>query len=141
MAESSFSPPADIDERRTTVSRFQKGDLPERTKRFALRILDLIDHLPQNTKAWVVGRQLVRAGTGIGANVCEADGALTDREFAQLANIARREAAEAKYWLLLCAESRGMLSRSTGVEEIIVEADELHRILAVIVRKTQRLLR
>jgi len=119
------------------MSRFKHGDLPQRSKHFALRVLDFVDLLPNNTKGWIISKQLVRAGTGIGANLREADGALTDREFAQLANIARRQGEESGYWLELCHESPGMLTVPDSASALISEADELHKILASIVRKTQ----
>jgi len=74
-----------------------QGDLTERTLRFGVDILGLLKQLPQDTGGWVVGKQLCRSGTSIGANIREADAALTDADFAHKMSIARKEASEAEY--------------------------------------------
>ena len=115
------------------MARFQ-GDLPMRTYRFALAIMSLVDQLPEGTTGWVLGKQVLRSGTGVGANVREASNAISDREFAHICNIARREASETHYWLSLCRD-HGLLNGEVAVSAIR-EADELHRILSTIVQKT-----
>lgn len=70
------------------MARIQ-GGLLVRTFEFAKMILTLVDELPHNTKGWEISRQVIRAGTSIGANVREADNALTDREFALKCSFAR----------------------------------------------------
>ena len=112
------------------------GHLPERSHQFALGIMSLIDLLPNETKGWVIGKQLMRSGTSIGANLREAACALTDAEFASLANIARREAAEVGYWLALCTDA-DLLPRDV-TKPLEEEADELRRILTTVVRKTRQ---
>lgn len=116
------------------MARFQ-GDLPARSYRFGLQTLSLVDQLPQGVKGWAFAKQLVRCGTSIGANVQEADNALTDKEFASACNIARRESAETNYHLRL-AKDHGLLSGPV-VDAAIDESEQLLRILATIVRKTQ----
>ena len=116
------------------MGRFN-GDMPARTFAFATSMIDAIDCLPHNTKGWVIGKQLLRSGTSVGANTEEADCALTDREFAQFCNIARREAAESRFWLRLCVD-RGLLTAESS-QPLIDEADQLVRILSTIVRKTR----
>ena len=69
----------------------------------------------------------------VGANVEEAQGASTKREFTRRMNIARAEAREALYWLRLLAATE-ILSH-VRLREIIDEADELVRILTTIVKK------
>ena len=98
-----------------------KGDLPERSFEFALAVLDAVDELPEGTKGWVVGKQLARSGTSIGANVREAAEALTDSDFAHKCSIARKEASETEYWLMLC-ERTGLL-RSEISEPLAREAE------------------
>ena len=66
------------------------GDLPDRTFKFSLAILAIVDRLPSNNKGWIVTRQLVRSGTAMGANIAEADHAHTATEFARCCNIAGR---------------------------------------------------
>ncbi len=112
-----------------------QGDLKERTFEFAVQVLALVDGLPRSTKGWVVGRQLVRSGTAIGANVREADHAHTDADFAYKCSVARKEASETEYWLELC--NRSAMVKSDRVHPLAVEAGELMRILATIVKRTQ----
>jgi four helix bundle protein len=114
--------------------RFQ-GDLPERTFEFAATVLALVERLPQRTSGWVLGKQLARSGTSIGANVCEADHALSEAEFTHRCSVARKEASEAQYWLRLC-DRTGLLDGGQA-EPAVREANELMRILSTIVRKTQ----
>ncbi len=116
------------------MGRF-KGDLPQRSFEFAHAILQIVDRIPDGTIGWVVAKQLTRSGTSVGANVAEANGALTNAEFASICNIARREAAETTYWLKLC-ETAGLVD-AVHLDHAITEAVELHDILATIVRKTQ----
>lgn len=112
------------------------GDLVDRTFEYAVLILHLADQLPNVTKGWEVGRQLIRSGTSIGANVREADHALTDAEFAHRCSISRKEAAETEYWLELCKRT-GMLC-GQEVDQAIKEADELVRVLSSVVKATQQ---
>jgi four helix bundle protein len=117
------------------MARIQ-GDLPDRTYRFGLAILNLVDEIPNVPKGWEMTRQLLRGGTSIGANVQEADVALTAREFALFCNIARREANESHYWLRMARD--GGLIAAQRVNHCVDEASELASILATIVRKTQQ---
>ena len=69
-------------------------DLRERVFSFAQRILDIAEMLPQNRTCDALRLQLVRSGTSIGANVEEADGTITKRDFTSKMTIARKEAKE-----------------------------------------------
>ena len=110
-------------------------DIEERTFRFAARALRLVRSLPRDAAGTAVARQLARCGTSIGANVEEAQGSHSKREFIKRMNIARSEAREALYWLRLVAETE-MLARSQ-LPEITAEADELVRILTTIVKRSR----
>jgi four helix bundle protein len=120
---------------RQRVGRFQ-GDLPERTYQFARIIIRIIKTLPHCMEGWVIGKQLARSGTAIGANVCEADVALTDKEFVQFCNIARRETAETRYWLRLCQDELKIVGDE--LNSALQELDELSRILTTIVQKSRQ---
>ncbi|MDY7108226.1 MAG: four helix bundle protein [Planctomycetota bacterium] len=112
-----------------------RGDLADRTLSFAVSLLSAIDGLPPGTRGWVVGRQLARSGTSIGANVWEAEEAMTDADFAHKCSIARKEASETRYWLALC-EQAGLLTTAV-CDPLREEAVEHTKILATIVHKTQ----
>ena len=75
-------------------------DIRERVFNFAQRVLEIAEKLPQSRVCDVLRTQLVKSGTSIGANVEEADGAVTKRDFINKIAIARKEAKETKYWLL-----------------------------------------
>ena len=98
--------------------------------------MDLVDHLPNIPKAWHVCNQLLRSGTGIGANVEEGDAALTKREFVMFCNIARRESMETMYWMNMSRDGR-LLSRD-HVVDLLAEADQILRILTAIVIECRR---
>lgn len=111
------------------------GDLPDRTFKFSLAILEIVDRLPSDNKGWIVTRQLVRSGTAVGANIAEADHAHTATEFAHCCNIALKESAEAEYWLRLCRES-GLID-GDQLTPLLGECDEIIRILTAVVKRTQ----
>jgi four helix bundle protein len=112
-----------------------RGDLGERTLKFSGQIVNSVDTLPDRTKGWVLGKQLLRSGTSIGSNAREADHAFTDVEFAHKCGIARKEASETWYWLELCRRVR--LFDGPTVASLLQEADELTRILSTLVKETQ----
>lgn len=116
------------------MARFQ-GDLPERTYQFARCIVSLVRRLPHETAGWKLAGQLMKSGTAVGANVCEADAALTDREFIQFSNIARREALETRFWLRL-ARDESLLDQAIVIPAL-QESEALSRILTTIVRKSR----
>ncbi|MCH7546571.1 MAG: four helix bundle protein [Planctomycetes bacterium] len=111
------------------------GDLAERTFDFSLSILKLADELPQNNKGWILGKQVIRSGTSIGANIREANHASSNVEFAHKCNIALKEAAETEYWLELCEQS-GLLTE-TLTSDLLREVKELISILNTIVKRTR----
>ena len=100
-------------------------DITERTYQFALRVVEFCRSLPNSTIAGTLGKQLLRAGTSIGANVEEANAAHTHEDFAYRTGIVLREARETHYWLRLLADSR--LAKSNSVTELIDEAEQLKR--------------
>lgn len=118
----------------TRDSRF-RGDLPERAFEFAATILQLVDQLPHGPKGWMVTKQLLSSGTSIGANVHEAGQASTEPDFIHKCGIARKEASETHFWLRLCQRS-GLLA-GDALTATINEVDQLCRILATIIKKTQ----
>lgn len=110
-------------------------DIVERTFEFALNIISLGPLLPQTSEGWIIGKQGLRSGTSIGANVEEAQSAFSKKEFVYTMNIALREARETHYWLRLIR--RANLARSNQLEGLLQECDELKRILGAIVSKAR----
>ncbi len=110
-------------------------DIEERTFQFAVRIVKLVNAIPRSVPGAVVARQLMRAGTSVGANVEEAQGSQSKKDFTRRMNIARSEAREVLYWLRLIKETE--LLPGERLRELIAEADELVRILTTIVKRSQ----
>lgn len=102
---------------------------------FAVRIVRTVNTLPRSTAAIELGRQIVRSGTSIGANVQEAQGARTRAEFLNSMSIAKREARETCYWVRVLGET-SLLKRECA-NELLGEADRLVKVLTAIVKTTQ----
>ena len=83
----------------------------------------------------MIAQQVMRAGTSVGANVEEAQGSQSKKDFTRRMNIARAEAREVLYWLRLIKETELIPIERMG--EIITEADELVRILTMIVKRSR----
>jgi len=112
-------------------------DICQRTFQFALDIVRLCQQLQQHQGVGrTLGRQLLRSGTSVGANVEEAQGGQSSADFISKYAIARKEAREALYWLRLlraagCAEGE-------EPERLGDEADQLVSILTAIIKKAER---
>jgi four helix bundle protein len=112
-----------------------RPDIQTKSYQFALRILKVVRALPRDAGGQVIARQIARSGTSVGANVEEAQGSQTKREFARRMSIARSEALETRYWLRLTADA-GLIPRRR-LELLIEEADELVRVLVTIVKRAR----
>ncbi len=86
-------------------SRSQSSDLIDRTKGYALRIIRLYGALPKTTVAQVLGKQLLRSGTSVGAQYREGCRSRSAAEFVSKLSSALQEAEETAYWLDLLIES------------------------------------
>lgn len=95
---------------------------------FAVRIVKLYKFLCEQKKEFTLSKQLLRAGTSIGANVAEAEQAQSKADFVAKINIALKEASETKYWIKLLSatdylsinESNSILSDCVEIEKILV---------------------
>ena len=95
----------------------------ERILDFALQIIHLANALPKNPAGSVLERQLVRAGTSVGANVHEAEVAFSVNEWLYCMNVAKKEAKETCYWVTLIR--RAEMAPSTSFKRIEAELDEI----------------
>ncbi len=98
-------------------------DLKRRTKVFALRIIKLVESLPPGRAADVIGRQLVKCGTSVGANYRAGCRAKSRADFIAKLGIVEEEADESIFWMEMLLESG--LKREEQVENLIAEADQL----------------
>ncbi len=113
----------------------QKFDIQERTFKFAVRVVKLVNQMPRTIAGIEVGRQVVRSATSIGANVEEADAAESKRDFIHKMGIAQKEARETRYWLRII---KATLLDDDEVQTLTKESDELVRILYTIVRNARQ---
>jgi four helix bundle protein len=98
-------------------------ELKERTKEFSLRIVKLYDVLAKTRKGEIIGNQLLRAGTSVGANYRAACRAKSDADFIYKIEIVEEEADESAFWLELISESNIM--EKERLESLLKEANEL----------------
>jgi len=98
-------------------------DLKIRTKKFALRIIKLFVSLPRTPEAQVVGKQILRSGTSVGAQYREACRARSTSEFISKMQSSLQELDETAYWLELLVE--GEIVMETKLRELQMEANEL----------------
>jgi four helix bundle protein len=103
-------------------------EFKKRTKQFALRVIRLVESLAQTRTSEVIGKQLLRSATSVGANDRAACRARSPQEFRAKLGIVVEEADESHYWMELLIESD--LIRKSLVEKLLQEADE---ILAMVV--------
>ncbi|HCX89474.1 MAG: four helix bundle protein [Deltaproteobacteria bacterium CG12_big_fil_rev_8_21_14_0_65_43_10] len=98
-------------------------ELKDRTKRFALKVIQSVETLPKHQAGNVIGRQLLRSATSVGANYRAACRARSRADFISKMGIVEEEADETIYWLELLVES-GLINKE-AIEDLIKEANEL----------------
>lgn len=110
-------------------------DLEERTFFFAKECRVYIQKLPKIISNIEDGKQLVRSSGSVGANYIEANEKLGDKDFLFRVKIARKEAKESKYWLMLLHEMNIDLRELSN--ELINEAEALRKTLSTIITKSK----
>lgn len=109
------------------------ADLKSRTKQFALSIINLYAQLPKSSQFQVIGNQLLRSGTSVGANYREASRARSNSEFISKIGIVLQELDESSYWLELLFELK--IDISLPIERMLSETNELIAIFTSISKK------
>lgn len=117
----------------------KQRDLRERTKEFALRIVRLYAALPKTTEAQVLGKQVLRSGTSVGANYREATRARSTAEFVSKVGVGLQELEETDYWLELLADS-GIVPEAR-LADLRNELNELTAILVSSVKTAKKRMR
>lgn len=112
------------------------NELRDRTKSFSLRVIRLVTSLPQDRVSEVLGKQLLKSGTSIGANYREALRVTSKKHFASQMSIALREADETLYWLELLAESGTV--KPELLDNLIDESNQLLAIFAASVKTSRK---
>lgn len=102
-------------------------ELRERTKQFALKIMTLYSALPHHQLASVLGKQLLRSGTSIGANYREAFRARSKAEYVAKLGLCLQELDETSYWLELLQEGQ-----IVAHEQLAPFFDEINQLIAIL---------
>ena len=117
----------------------KKFDIYDRVFNFTVRAVKFLEKIPKSISSVEYGRQLVRSSGSMGANLEEADGALTKKDFVNRIGIARRETRESRHWLKLLS-ALASINNTADKEELdwlINESTEILLILSSIINKTQ----
>jgi four helix bundle protein len=119
------------------MNKGRGSELANRTKRFALEVIRLYSRLPKSTEAQVIGRQVLRSGTSVGAQYREAIRAKSVADFINKVEGALQELEETQYWFELLSEA-DICRDSVVMTSLMKESDELIAILVSSVRTAKR---
>lgn len=106
----------------------------DKAYKFAIRVVKAYKYLVEEKREFVLSKQLLKSGTSIGANVAEANGAISKADFSAKISIAYKECLETKYWLSLLKDTGYIDIKS--FDSIYKDADEISKILFSILKKT-----
>ena len=110
--------------------------LRERTKKYALRIIRLVGSLPATSTAQILGKQLLRSGTSVGANYREGFRARSDAEIVAKFGICLQELDESCYWIELLGESQ--IVDEKALAPLLDETNQLISIFVVITKRLSK---
>lgn len=116
-------------------SKFKTYDIKHRAYYFSLEIIKFLETLPKNYVCLIIGKQLLRSSTSIGANIIEAQAGSSKKDFKNFIRYALKSANETKYWLCLLRD--GVNLKEDKIKSLLKEADELAKILGASVLKLQ----
>ena len=105
-----------------------KETVREKSKHFAIRIVKLYKYLCEEKREFILSKQLLRCGTSIGANLAEAECAISRKDFLSKVYIALKECAETKYWLEILYETDYLTDNQ--YESIGGDCEEIRRMLS-----------
>jgi len=111
-------------------------DLKIRTKEFALRVIKLVDSLPNKRSCDVIGKQLLRSATSVGANYRSACRGRSNAEFCSKLGIVEEEADESAYWIELLIETK--VVREELLAALLIEANEIVAMVVASIRTARR---
>jgi len=106
---------------------------------FAVRIINVYKYLCDKKSEYVLSKQLLRCGTSIGANVEEAEGAITKKDFLNKMYTAHKEARETSYWLRLLNASEYITK--SQFESVFIDCEELIKLTGKIISTTNKSLK
>lgn len=104
-------------------------------KAYFFAIRKAYKYLNENKREQVLSKQLLRSGTSVGANIAEANGAISDPDFSAKISIAYKEILETKYWLSLLKDTEYITTDT--FESMFNDADEIARMIYSILKVTR----
>ncbi len=113
-----------------------KYNLEERTAKFGEDIIRFAKKIPKKAENLPLVSQLVRAGTSVGSNYCEADCAESRKDFEHKLGICKKESKETRHWLRMIAVAEPSLGDEA--KNLWREANELNLIFCSIIQKTKQ---
>jgi four helix bundle protein len=120
-------------ESRRVMSDAPKFDLEERTAKFGEAVIEFAKKIPVNLISTPLIPQLIKSGTSVGSNYCEADDAGSKKEFLYRISVCKRESRETKHWLRMIVKAEPHL-RDDAIP-VWQEAKELNLIFSAIHRR------
>ncbi len=116
----------------------RKTELKYRCYYFSIKIIKVLEKLPDEKIYWIISDQLLRSATSIGANIIEAQAGSSKRDFIKFFEIALKSANETKYWLGLLRDATK--AKPAETDDLLKEADEISKILgaSVLTLKNKR---
>ncbi len=113
----------------TQISNLMKEtNLNKRTYIFALKIIKFVENLPKDSSSQIMGRQLLRSGTSVPANIIEAHSASSKRDFINFYNHSLKSANESKLWIALLRDANKIERKEA--ETLIQETSEIAKMIA-----------
>lgn len=110
-----------------------KSTIQERTFQFGIRIIKMAKYLPKNAAGFAISNQIIRSGTSIGANICEAQDAASKADFIHCLTISLKEAGETEYWLKIIVASELLHRQKMAL--LLAEIEEIVKILRASLKK------
>jgi four helix bundle protein len=112
-----------------------ENNLYQKSHAFAIRAVEAYKYLTTRKKEYVLSKQFLKSGTSIGANIAEANGAISKADFSAKISIAYKESLESKYWLSLLKETNFL--NEEVYWSMFNDVDELGKIMYSILRKSR----
>ena len=111
------------------------NNLFNKAYKFAIRTVRAYQFLTNEPKEFILSKQLLRSGTSIGANIAEANGAISDADFWHKISIAYKEGLETKYWISLLRDTDYLESKVA--DSLLSDADEITKICFSVLKTTR----
>jgi len=102
---------------------------------FAIRIVELYKYLKNSKREFTLSRQILRAGTSIGANIEEAIGGQSKKDFISKLSIAYKESRETNYWLRILKDTNYITAEE--FQSIIIDLNEIQKLLVTIIKTSK----